>query len=257
MTFSKTAAALSALLLLGGNAAAAELTATVSNLQIQLFDLTPMDGVAPSYTLVGSQQGWATTYTASGLADEQFGLMTQAALSGAGLSTLASVAGTAGSPGSFSLTAHLDSALPSPYGDAGALAQLSFSILVAPGTLVLLSADTSVAIDGADAVADTDLVSQANLRFLQVADGVTVGSVGTRQAFATFGSGNLTPSSAGILSASFANFSSDAIRLQTRVTVSTGLSTPLAPVPEPSMLALLAAGGAVVFGVSRRRNKAA
>ncbi len=254
MTFTKKAAALSALLLIAGHAAAAGLTATVSNLQIQVFDLTPDDGIAASFTLVGSQIGSATTYTASGLLDSQGGLTAQASLSGTGLSALASVSGVAGSPTSFSLMASLNSALPSPYGDAGAQALAGFSVLVSPGTLILMSANTHVAVNGSDIVDNTDLMSQASLRFLQPGDGVTVGSTGTRQAFASFGAGTLTPSSSGLLSASFANYSAEATQLLARLSVSTGLATPIAAVPEPSSLALLGLSLAGLAATSRRKK---
>jgi hypothetical protein len=231
-------------------------TASVSNIQFQVFDLTPLDGIAPSFSIL-STWGNAFAYTENGLSNQQSILPASALINAPGLALAGSSTGLALDPSSFSVTSSLSDTALSTYGSAGAYGTANFKVSVGAGTLLLVTADSSVAADNAGSVSGTWMVASSSLQFNEYMDGSSFYSYNSRNAYTGFsGYSNATPSSSGLISLSFTNATGESVDVTLYAHAQSSLETPLAtPVPEPTTAAMLLSGLGVAFGVAFRRRE--
>ena len=245
-----------ALLAAATGAWAVTVTASVSNIQFQVFDLTPLDGIAPSFSILGTS-GNAYAQTGNGLFNKQLILPASAQINAPGLALASSSAGIGLDPSSFSLASSLSDTALSTYGNAFAVGSADFTVSVGAGTLLLVTADASVAADNAGSVSGTWMYGTTSLQFNENVNGSSVYSYNSRNVYTGFsGYENATPSSSGLLSLSFANATAESKNLTVYAHVQSSLETPLAtPVPEPTTSAMLLSGLGVAFGVAFRRRE--
>lgn len=248
------ALAVGAMLVAAGGASAVTASASLSNVQILVFDLTPLDGIAPSFNVL-SGTNYAQAYTNSGLNVWDNASPAAAHLTATGLDLAATSNGTPVYLGSYSLSASASDTALSTYGSAYAYGSAYFQVEVGAGTLVLVTADASVAADAAGAVNGTSVYGTSQLNFNNWSDGISTSSSGYLQAYTGIGYANQSPSSTGSISASFANFGASTATADLGIYAQAGVSTPMAPVPEPSSAAMLLCGLGVAFGVAFRRRE--
>lgn len=246
--------AVGALLAAASGAWAVTATASLSNIQFQVFDLTPLDGIAPSFTFLSEGSTYAGAYTQSGLNAWDGATPASVHLTATGLDLAAASSGT-GTLGSFSMTSSASDTALSSYGYASAYGNVYFQVEVGAGTLVLISANSSVAADATGAVSGTYVYGYSNIGFYSGAQNVSAGSYGYLQAYTGYGYANSSPSTTGLISATFANFGANAAQLNLQASAQSYVSTPMAPVPEPSSTAMLLSGLAVAFGLTYRRRE--
>ena len=246
--------AVGALLASASGAWAVTATASVSNLNFLVFDLTPLDGVAPSFTVL-SGSNYANAYTESGLSVWDSASPAAVHLTATSLDLAGTSTGTGVGLGSYSLTASASDTALSTYGYAVGNSSASFQVEVGAGTLVLVSADASLTADATGAVSGTFVYGSSQIIFSNRGDNTGTSSAGYSQAYTGFKFSNLSPSYAGPLSGTFANFGANTVTASLSVFATASINTPMAPVPEPSSAAMLLSGLGVAFGVAYRRRE--
>ena len=249
--------AVGALLAAAGGAWAATASASLSNIQIQLFDLTPGDGVAPSFKVLSGGNNYTNAYTRSGLDLSDDASPSAVHLIAAGLDLAATSNGTGVNLGSYSLTAAASDTALGIYGDAYTFGRAHFQVEVGAGTLVLVTVHSSVAADVRGAVNGTYAQGSSQVDFFNYnrSDGTTTQNHGALQAEAGVGYLNLSPSYTDLVSASFANFGANSVTQLLGIYVNAGVTSPMVPVPEPSSAAMLLSGLGVAFGLAFRRRE--
>jgi hypothetical protein len=248
------ALAVGAMLVAAGGASAVTATASLSNVQVLVFDLTPLDGIAPSFSIL-SGSNYASAYTQSGLNVWNYDSPAVAHLTATGLDLAGASNGSGVNLGSYSLTASASDTALSTYGYAYGYGSANFQVEVGAGTLVLITADASVAADASGAVNGTYVYGNTSIQFNNWTDGAGTSNYGYRQAYTGFGYSNLSPSSAGLVSASFSNFGASTLTASLNLNAQSSVNTPMAPVPEPSSAAMLLSGLGVAFGLAFRRRE--
>ncbi|MFO1225509.1 PEP-CTERM sorting domain-containing protein [Roseateles sp.] len=248
------ALAVGAMLVAAGGASAVTATASLNNVQVLVFDLTPLDGIAPSFSVLSSSN-YASAYTQSGLNVWNSDSPAAVHLTATGLDLAGASNGSGVNLGSYSLTASASDTALSTYGYAYASISANFQIEVGAGTLVLITADSSVAADASGAVNGTYVYGTSQVQFYNWNDGISSNSNGYLQAYTGLNYGNLSPSASGSVSASFANFGASTVTGNLGLYAQAGTSTPMAPVPEPSSAAMLLSGLGVAFGLAFRRRE--
>ena len=229
-------------------------TASLSNIKFQVFDLNPLDGIAPSFTIL-SGTVYTVAYSEKGLSDYQWVLPASSQVNAPGLALASSAAGNALDPSSFTLTSSLSDTALSTYGDSSVYSQAYFTLSLGAGTLLLVTADADVAANGFGSVDQTWLSASAGLEFRLSDNGSAVYNYGGRSVFTGFGYSNLAPSSSGQFSLSFINSTSESMDINLNANAQSYVTTPMAtPVPEPTTSAMLLSGLGVAFGVAFRRR---
>jgi hypothetical protein len=244
-----------ALLVAASGASALTATTALNNIQILVFDLTPLDGIAPSFNVLSGGSSYANAYTESGL--DAWANTSPAAvhLTATGLDLAATSTGTGVGLGSYSLAASASNPALSIYGYASAYSGVNFNVEVGAGTLVLVTADANLAANGAGALNGTYVISYSEIYFNNRSNGNATSSTGNVEAYAGYGHSNLSPSYNGQVSASISNFGATTVSGTLSFYAQTRVESQMAPVPEPSSSAMLLSGLGVAFGVACRRRE--
>lgn len=246
--------AVGALLVATTGAWAVTATASLSNIQFQVFDLNPLDGIAPSFTILSGSR-YSTAYTGSGLSDWN-PVTASSSINAPGLALAASALGNEFDPSSLTLTSSLSDTALSTYGNSGAYGTASFNVLIGAGTLLLVTADASVAANGVGSLEQTSVSASTLLEFSESIDGTSAYSNSGRQAYTGFSYFIKMPSSTGQISASFINNAGSSKEIYFQASAQTYVGTPLAtPVPEPTTSAMLLSGLGVALGIAFRRRE--
>lgn len=269
----------SALLLPAAQAATATASASFSQLTVYVFDLNPLDNVAPSFSIVNGPSTSTYATLNGGASDSDCCTASHSSsASDATRSMFASVTSTAPlfAPGAL-VAPDAVMAAARAYGaqvsltsssviDASFLAQGSstqnsgwsnaqtwMQVEIGAGTLVLLSAAANAsATVSSSAVSGLSASGYAQIGFSQSMNGAYIGSYGYLQAYTGSGSSELNPSVSATLNGSYANFGGDMVSLYSSAYASSGVA---APVPEPETYALMMLGLGLVGWTAKRRQR--
>lgn len=254
-------------------------TASLTNLTIWVFDLNPLDGVDPSYTIVGGPDSSTYAYIVDGAWDSDCcaasfsssvndgsasstgsfsdGSSPLAALSRANANAtvmsaaLAQASGaklvSAMNLGSFMLSAQSASTGGNTYGQA----YTSLSIEISAGTLLVVSGDVSVASLASAGSSNEWTYGYGQIGFSSYNDGSQVGSYGYLQTYTGSNYSNLAPSAQQTIAGSVGNFGADVMALNMQAYAYTNAQ---APIPEPGTYALMALGLGLVGWAKRRQR---
>jgi hypothetical protein len=253
-------------------------TASLTNLTIWVFDLNPLDGVDPSYTIVGGPRqlhlrlhrgrrlGFRLLRSlVQQLGERRIGLVhrqlqrwqrrrwprcrvptpwsSSAALAQASGAKLVS----AMSLGSFLMSAQSASTGGNTYGQA----YTSLSIEISAGTLLVVSGDVSVASLASAGSSNEWTYGYGQIGFSSYNDGSQVGSYGYLQTYTGSNYSNLAPSAQQTIAGSVGNFGADVMALNMQAYAYTNAQ---APIPEPGTYALMALGLGLVGWAKRRQR---
>jgi hypothetical protein len=252
-------------------------TASLTNLTIWVFDLNPLDGLDPSYTIVGGPDSSTYAYIVDGAWDSDCcaasfsssvndgsasstgsfsdGSAPLAALSRANATVMsAALAQASGaklvsamSLGNFLMSAQSASTGGRTYGDA----QTNLTIEISAGTLLVVSGDVSVASLASAGSSDEWTYGYGQIGFSSYSDGTQVGSYGYLQTNTGSDYSNLSPSAQQTIAGSVGNFGADTMSLYMSAYAYTGAQ---APIPEPGTYALMALGLGLVGWAKRRQR---
>lgn len=251
-------------------------TASMTGLTLWVFDLTPGDGIDPGYTLIdgpnsstsASISGGASDYdccsasfgssvddgSASSSASFSDGTSPLAALKRASVmsAVMAQASGaklvSALNLGSFMMSAQSASSGGDTYGNA----QTGLSLELSPGTLLVVSADVSVASLASAGSVDEWTYGYGQVAFSNYGDGTYAGSYGYLETYTGSGYSNLAPSAQQTIVGSVGNFGANAMLLNMSAYAAT--SARVAAIPEPGTYALMALGLGLV-GLAKRRQR--
>lgn len=248
-----SALGLAALACLASPAALANPTASasLSNLHFLIFDLTPADGITPTFTITSPLVNgtYANSWLETGQTDYQSSALS---LSSSVASALASagatlVGGAALGDFVFTSTSSSSGSVVANQSDAGAYSYLNFNVQFSTNALLVLVGDAVASASGAQAAGASASASS----FVQLAD-----SAGN-----TYGYGNVSAyaytsvpsdSAAGTASASMLNTSGSDLSVWAYGEAYSNVTA--APIPEPGSYPMLLAGLLAVGAVVRRRS---
>jgi hypothetical protein len=254
-------------------------TASLTNLTIWVFDLNPLDGVDPSYTIVGGPDSSTYAYiqwTAPGIPTAAQASFSSSVNDGSASSTgsfsdgssavgravacqrhvvfgaaQAQASGaklvSAMNLGSFMLSAQSASTGGNTYGQA----YTSLSIEISAGTLLVVSGDVSVASLASAGSSNEWTYGYGQIGFSSYSDGSQVGSYGYLQTYTGSNYSNLAPSAQQTIAGSVGNFGADVMALNMQAYAYTNAQ---APIPEPGTYALMALGLGLVGWAKRRQR---
>jgi hypothetical protein len=252
-------------------------TASLTNLTIWVFDLNPLDGVDPSYTIVGGPDSSTYAYIQGGAWDSDCceasfsssvndgsasstgsfsdGSSAVAALSRANPVVFGAAQAQASgaklvsamSLGSFLMSAQSASTGGNTYGQA----YTSLSIEISAGTLLVVSGDVSVASLASAGSSNEWTYGYGQIGFSSYGDGSHVGSYGYLQTYTGSNYSNLAPSAQQTIAGSVGNFGADVMALNMQAYAYTNAQ---APIPEPGTYALMALGLGLVGWAKRRQR---
>jgi len=251
-TFIPAALAAAGLLACAGSAhALATATASLSNFQVQVFDLDLLDGITASVTFASGAQVYATATDGTSVSNFDFNMagtaLSVSALFGNASSSGSTTTGDFFAPGSgpgASASASVFGVGTQAYGYGSVL---SSNFTLSAKTLLIFSASTSgitatrtLAGETAQGYASVNLNDNNNS---QSSYGQSITSVGDNSNYS-----NLNP----LIQASFVNLTAADVTGYAGASASAYVIG--APIPEPETYALMLAGLLAIGLVARRRN---